>query len=348
VTEQETLCLEVKISADVGRCRVRASNFALAMGLDKLSAARTAILASELAANIVKHAGGCGGSMTARGVKGEGGRRGIEMVFSDAGPGMNVGEAIADGFSTAGTLGIGLGSVERLADAVDIGPGAGGKGICVKVTKWGDGTESPGPTPECVAPRSSMQFGARSRPCPGMRANGDAYVVRFAGQDETLAVVIDGLGHGEGAQEAARVAQDHIERNAHLELEVLFERLHAMMRRTRGAVIGAARIEAAKGTVRFLGVGNIDATILQNGKFVSLVSLNGIVGHCMRTLRSFSHEWTPGCCLVMCSDGVRNAWRQELAREQLAGHPETLSETILAQYARSTDDATAVAVRQKS
>jgi len=347
VTGEKTLRLEVNLSADVGRCRLRASDFALAIGFDRLSAAQTAILASELAANIVKHARGCGGTMTVRSLQGEGGRKGVEMVFADAGPGMDVREAVADGYSTAGTLGIGLGSVARLADSVDIGSGVAGKGVRVRVTKWAGEAEHPSLPPDAATSYPAVQFGARSRPCPGMRVNGDAYVVRFPRQDETLAVVIDGLGHGVAAHEAARLAQDYIERNAHLALEVLFERLHDTLRRTRGAVIGAARIEAARGTVQFLGIGNIDATILRNGGFVSLVSLNGIVGHCMRSLRSFSHEWNAGCCLVMCSDGVRGAWRQELERAQLAGHPEALSETILTQYARSTDDATALAIRQK-
>jgi anti-sigma regulatory factor (Ser/Thr protein kinase) len=90
---------------------------------------------SELASNLVKHARR--GTLTLTPLT-EGTRVGLQIESQDRGPGIaDVEQALTDGFSTAGSLGYGLGVVHRLMDTFDITsqPGAGG-GTHIVCQRW--------------------------------------------------------------------------------------------------------------------------------------------------------------------------------------------------------------------
>lgn len=91
---------------------------------------------SELARNILKYAGDGGGRMIVEVIH-ETQRRGLKAVFEDQGPGIaDVDMAMRDGFSTGGSLGLGLPGSSRLVDemTIDTGPS---KGTRITITKWG-------------------------------------------------------------------------------------------------------------------------------------------------------------------------------------------------------------------
>src|SRR2546428_12628183 len=88
---------------------------------------------SELARNIVRYA--ARGEITLRLVE-DGGRRGVEVLAADAGPGiLDVALAMHDGFSTSGSLGLGLPGVRRLMDEFEISSEFG-KGTTGTARKW--------------------------------------------------------------------------------------------------------------------------------------------------------------------------------------------------------------------
>lgn len=90
---------------------------------------------SELATNVLRHGGG--GLVTLRVVR-EGGRTGLEVVALDSGPGIqDIGKAMEDHFSTGGTLGLGLPSVQRIMDIFHV-ESAPGKGTRCVARKWVD------------------------------------------------------------------------------------------------------------------------------------------------------------------------------------------------------------------
>lgn len=96
-------------------------------------AVRLSTAASELARNAVVHGGG--GEMLVEIVR-EGTREGVRLTFRDRGPGIpDIEQAMVDGYSTAGSLGHGLGGARRLVDDFDI-QSAPGAGTRVKVTRW--------------------------------------------------------------------------------------------------------------------------------------------------------------------------------------------------------------------
>jgi len=109
--------------------RALATNLGFSLGNATLIA--TAI--SELARNIISYASE---GMIAMNVIYDSKREGLLIVASDEGPGISdIPRALRDGFSTSGSLGIGLPGVRRLMDefAIDSEPG---RGTIITVTKW--------------------------------------------------------------------------------------------------------------------------------------------------------------------------------------------------------------------
>src|SRR3977135_3117941 len=95
------------------------------LGFSTGDATLIATAISELARNIVSYARK--GQVTLTGIQGSN-RVGIQVVASDHGPGiLDIRQALRDGFSTSGSLGLGLPGVRRLMDefAINSTPGRG-------------------------------------------------------------------------------------------------------------------------------------------------------------------------------------------------------------------------------
>jgi serine/threonine-protein kinase RsbT len=89
--------------------------------------------ASELGRNVLVH--GRGGTMIIREVL-QDGREALQLVFEDQGPGIaDVARAMADGFSTANSMGLGLGGAQRLVNEFSL-ESVPGRGTKVTVTQW--------------------------------------------------------------------------------------------------------------------------------------------------------------------------------------------------------------------
>src|SRR6202012_5138357 len=119
------IALAVQDQSQVSETRRRATETAERQGFGDTDTGRVALVATELATNILKH--GNGGEVLV-GTYGEGADAGIELIALDKGAGMsNVAASLADGYSTAGTAGKGLGAVVRQSHFVDIAswPGKG-------------------------------------------------------------------------------------------------------------------------------------------------------------------------------------------------------------------------------
>src|ERR1700761_735302 len=119
------IALTVQDQSQVSETRRRATEMAGRQGFGDTDSGRVALVATELATNILKH--GKGGEVLI-GAYGDGPDSGIELVALDKGPGIsNWAASLADGHSPAGTAGKGLGAVVRQSHFVDVAswPGAG-------------------------------------------------------------------------------------------------------------------------------------------------------------------------------------------------------------------------------
>jgi anti-sigma regulatory factor (Ser/Thr protein kinase) len=177
---------------DCAMAQQTARQIASGLGFGEQASEEIVLVVAELTSNLVKHAG-CG-AITLRPLN-DGEKIGIEVETEDHGPGMrDVEEAFKDGYSTGGGLGYGLGTVNRLVDELEVSSTAA-LGTRILCRRWlGAKAE--------MAMVHDWQVGVATRPRRLAAANGDAFVIH-EWNGRLLAGVIDGLGHGEPAQEAA-------------------------------------------------------------------------------------------------------------------------------------------------
>jgi serine/threonine-protein kinase RsbT len=118
---------------DIVLARQKGRAMAAELGFSSGDATLIATAISELARNIVSYAGR--GEITLKNVQGSS-RVGILVIAEDDGPGIpDIRQALRDGFSTSGSLGLGLPGVRRLMDEFDIASQPG-QGTTVTVKKW--------------------------------------------------------------------------------------------------------------------------------------------------------------------------------------------------------------------
>ena len=126
--------MEINSEQDIITTRMAVRKAAHRMGFSLADETKAAIAMSELARNILLHAGR--GFMECREVLGPDQKVGLEMVFEDNGPGIpDIERAMLPGYSTGGGLGMGLSGSRRLMDEFTIESRAG-VGTIVRIIKW--------------------------------------------------------------------------------------------------------------------------------------------------------------------------------------------------------------------
>ena len=124
---------EIRSSQDVVAVRQMVREWAVYAGFSLVDQTKIVTAASELARNTLTHGGG--GTVRLEALN-DGSRRGLRVVFEDRGPGIpDVEQALRDGFTTAGGLGLGLGGAKRLSSEFEI-DSAPGQGTRVAITRW--------------------------------------------------------------------------------------------------------------------------------------------------------------------------------------------------------------------
>jgi anti-sigma regulatory factor (Ser/Thr protein kinase) len=306
--------------------------------LDERTQGQVALIVTELATNLAKHASK--GELLFR-VLGTGleAAQGFEVLSLDGGPGMaNPARVLEDGYSTTGSPGTGLGAVARIATEFDFFTQQGsGTAIVARILpQHRRGARSPDPA-----------IGVVHRAMKGEEISGDGWLVR-ATHAGWLCVVADGLGHGLIAAEAATPIIEAVRttHNTIRPLELL-EAAHQAARPTRGAACGVAVIDRLDSKVRFAGVGNIAALVLEGDRRRQLVSYEGILGHSYRKVVEMTHGWSAQATLVLHSDGISTHWDLQRYPGLLARDPSLIAGIIFRDFTRGRDDATVVVVKDK-
>ena len=131
--DQRSVHVAIGDESDVTIARIRAHRLAIDDGFTEVGAGAVATAVSELARNVLVHARS--GELLLS-IAERGSRRGIVAVVRDDGPGMIEPERVMeDGYSTAGSLGLGLPSARRLVDELHIVT-VPGVGTTITATKW--------------------------------------------------------------------------------------------------------------------------------------------------------------------------------------------------------------------
>jgi anti-sigma regulatory factor (Ser/Thr protein kinase) len=317
----------------IAECRRVASLVADREGLSPLVMANAALVASELASNLVKHAKQ--GEVHITPLSGRGGP-GIEILSIDRGPGIsNVNECLKDGRSTTGTSGTGLGAVRRVSHEFQISSQVNQGTIVVSQLR------------DMETPRGQFRIGLVSRPIFGETVSGDNWAVRF--QDTSLIILVaDGLGHGVLAADASRAAVDAFNRTVDPSPAGVVHSIHSALRGTRGAAVAVASVEIDDAKVRFAGLGNIAGTIVGSEKSQAMVSHNGTAGHEVRQIKEFVYPWSRESIIVMHSDGLSSSWNASAFPGFHRQHPAVMAALLYREAERKRDDACIIVGRQWS
>lgn len=327
--------LLIATPAHVNSAANTAREFARSAGFRREECDEVALAVMELASNLVKHARG--GQLRFSLIE-EGERRGLEIISEDQGPGIpDVERAMADGFSTAGGLGAGLGAVNRLMDEVEFSSLSDG-GLRISCHRW----TRPGDTGLSSA---RLEFGAATRSYRFQPLNGDAIVVRHWNQ-HALVGVIDGLGHGQWAQRAAQAARYYIEQHFDQPLLNLFRSVGRVCLSTRGVVMALVRFDLARQQVELASVGNVETRLLGGSESLHPVGRRGIVGAPDAPSPIIKqHAWRPGFILVLHSDGIESNWGAEQLVKVARQGAVAAARHLLFHHGRLDDDATALVAR---
>lgn len=334
-------CCRVPIAhlSDANEARRLTKGMAIELGFDLKESEEFAIVVSELATNLVKHA--TGGRLVLTPIE-DGGRLGIKIVSKDDGPGIaDVEQAIADGFSTTGSLGYGLGTINRLMDEFEIQPRPEGRtGTQITCLRWR--REPIQTTKTCP-----LSFGVATHAYHNMGLNGDAYVVKKSNEFALIAL-IDGLGHGQHANIAAQTAREYIENHYDRPLEALFRGAGRACRATRGVVMVLARFDWNEGQIKlkFASVGNIEARVLGSPTPMNFMMQRGVVGLNAPNPVVTEYSWSLDYALVLYTDGLHTMWSWNDFTE-LAEAPVTrAAQRLLLKLDKGDDDATVIVVRK--
>ncbi|MCU1286275.1 MAG: Stage sporulation protein [Acidobacteriales bacterium] len=310
-----------------GEARRIASAMAGNLSFNEVQRGQVEIIVTELAMNIVIHGGG--GHVILSGQRFKNKSR-MDIIAVDRGHGIaNVGAALEDGFSTAGTAGTGLGAVSRLASLFEI------------FTQPDNGTVVLARVSDRPIEQWPLSVGGVSIPLASERACGDAFATAQS-SSRSVFMVADGLGHGPEAAEAATASLEAFEKYRADSPAEIIEQLHGAMKSTRGAAVAVADIRHDLGLVTYCGIGNIAGVVLmpEDGLSRNMISHNGIVGHQMNHVAEFTYPWPPKAKLIMHSDGLNNHWNLESYPGLLNKDPALIAAVLYRDQSRKGDDAT--------
>jgi hypothetical protein len=239
-----------------------------------------------------------------------------------------------DGHSTSGTLGNGLGAIERQSDFTDIFTQP--KGTAIVSRLWRDP-----PPPNVRVARVSV--GAAHASKPGEDVCGDAWAWRL--REQRLAVMVaDGLGHGLHAHDAAMAATSTFERTHEHPPARIVEDTHAALRPTRGAAVAVLAADLDSRALRYCGLGNISTAIVHTAR-QSLVSMNGTAGHTAGRLQEFQYPLPPDAIIVMHSDGLATQWDLNAYPGLRARDASIIAGVLYRDFSRRRDDVTVVVAK---
>ncbi len=291
--------IPIEHPTDTQRAAAAARELAASIGFSALECEEIVVATTELASNLIKHAGG--GSINLEAASAAG-RNGICIESLDSGPGISdIEQALTDGYSTAGSLGIGLGAVNRLMDDLEL-RSAVADGAHIVCHRWRRSPRSP-------SPPAWVEFGAATHALRNARENGDAFLVRqWAGN--ALLAVIDGLGHGQLAHTAALAARRYVEQHFDRPLSDLFRGADRACRATRGVVMSLARFDHQdRFHVTVASIGNINVRLFDGTSQTTVLARRGVVGLSSLSPLVTVCPWTPESIMIMHSDGVHSRWK---------------------------------------
>ncbi len=327
---------QVEDRSQVAGARAMVVRQARLSGFDVRRVDSLALVATELAENLYRHAQQ-GQLIVVPPTPGNGR---LALLAIDRGPGVaRFEDCLVDGFSTGGTMGSGLGAVRRIADDFDA-VSEPGRGTVVSA-----GFHVPGP-PAPV----HFDVGAVGFPVAGETRNGDAFATAHLG-GRIVVMVADGLGHGDGAADASAMATALLPGIAGWSTGDVVAALSEHLHGTRGAAITVAaltlEVARAGGTLESSGLGNVSiAGVRLDGTTHRIATSHGTAGMASRSSPIEQYTEFPAWgLLVLHTDGLATPWSLHGRTELLRHRAEVVAAALWRDHARDDDDSLVVVVK---
>lgn len=155
---------------------------------------------------------------------------------------------------------------------------------------------------------------------------------------------IDALGHGSAAHIAAEAALIFLNENCSLDPAEDIVKIHSVLQKTRGAVMGLCYIDKITGELTYSGIGNITARVLGSDQ-KKLVFRDGVVGYSMPTVRNQKMTLSPGDILLLYSDGMKEHFNMIDVPNLFKETAESISAALLNKYSKKNDDASIITLK---
>lgn len=330
--------ISISDTSCVGSARRSLINLAESLHFSESDISKLAIIITETATNLIKHANP-NGKLLLRTIQDEK-NVAIEILAIDKGPGIdNISKCLDDGFTTKDSCGTGLGAISRLSSFNNI-YSLPNSGTILQIQFY--------KSPFEIIATNSLTISGICIAKPGQSECGDNWACYQQGP-RTLILVADGLGHGHDAAIASNLAKQIFLANVQQSPGDIIKIINPALRKTRGCAIAIADINIETQQVKYAGLGNIGSTILHPKKPKQhLVSHDGTAGIRYATARSgfnireLNYIWDSQSHLIMHSDGLLTRWSLEKYPDVLSYHPAIAASILYRDFCRGTDDTTVV------
>ena len=322
--------LKVRETSAVAEARRRARRTANAMGLHSTKVEHAAIVATEIAQNILRHGGG--GQVLIE-IFGAPSLERLHIVGHDQGPGIGrIDRALRDGVTSKDSPGTGLGAIKRLSDRVDIFSEPGRTVVASEFRR------------QTIRQTSPADHAGFKLAYPGERRCGDTVAVR-SGHDECFYFLADGLGHGAKAAGAAAAAKKAFLAATGDDPADILLQVGEALQGTRGAVGAVVALDHSTSRLRYAGIGNISTLVVQGKTVRRLVVRDGLLGGRAATPHQETVELEPGAILVMHSDGLNTLRSLDKQASLLQRSAPVIGADLLTYNLRGRDDASIIVSR---
>ena len=264
----------------------------------------------------------------------------LDLFALDYGEGFHdLPQALTDGYTTAGTMGKGLGAIRRLAHQSEFYSLAAGAvrdnpwhGMAVWARFYRDG----------IPPASPYQIGCYLRAYHDGIHNGDAIWLNSV-NGSLRWLHMDGLGHGQEAAEAVRGCNGILYGGD--AVEELLTHLSQRLKGGRGAVGMLVEVDSHRRQAGRSGVGDMSAFRIADGERTNIMFKPGILGHAHGRIERQTVSLPPQALLITASDGLRRSWSLRSFPGLWRLHPQLIALLLGAVAGRDNDDRSILALR---
>jgi serine phosphatase RsbU (regulator of sigma subunit) len=194
--------------------------------------------------------------------------------------------------------------------------------------------------------RVCIEWGVAERAHPREQVSGDSYFVH-ASPERCLFAAVDGIGHGEEAEKAAKAAISSVEANMLEPLPTIIRKCHEDLRRSRGVVLSLASIDIEQNVLNWIGVGNVDGVVISGHHEIRLATgslplRGGVVGGRLPSLHVSSIPISHGDLVIFATDGISHAYSESVSS---SGTAQQIADRIMTRFYKSCDDALVLVAR---